>query len=183
MESLGGKRRGVRAASSSFTFGVAGHSELEKWTPTPNNIKALPKALRRYIQELQANAEYAVQLREQNAALVQECGWLGKQLLDLTSGHPTPWDGLWQRDVSDLKQTSTRSFLDWPNVTTSIKYAMGTTLVALAVFVLWLGSSSWSGYSRVRVANGTDWYWYDHMTYGAPAARPDNRDKKTVQNQ
>jgi hypothetical protein len=57
----------------------------EDWWPTPENINALPKPLRRYIHDLQTNVDPAgtmrenFRLRQENAALRRECEWLGQE--------------------------------------------------------------------------------------------------------
>ena len=49
------------------------------WTPTAENINALPKPLRRYIHDLQSNIDPAGMMRE-NFRLRQEVASLRKQL-------------------------------------------------------------------------------------------------------
>ena len=49
------------------------------WTPTAENLSALPEPLRRYINDLQANADLIEAMRE-NFRLHQEIAALRKQL-------------------------------------------------------------------------------------------------------
>ena len=57
----------------------------ESWTPTAENINALPLPLRRYIRDLETNADPAgtlrenFKLRQENAELRKEC----KKLADI----------------------------------------------------------------------------------------------------
>ena len=53
-------------------------SKYDGWTPTPENIKALPEPVRRYIHDIEANCDPAgivaenTLVRDQNAQLVAE---------------------------------------------------------------------------------------------------------------
>lgn len=63
----------------------------EDWTPTTDNINALPNALRRYIHDLQTNADPAgtlrenFRLRQENAALRAECERLARSSAGINS--------------------------------------------------------------------------------------------------
>ena len=54
----------------------------ESWTPTPENINALPEPVRRYIHEIESSMDFAgianltresFRLRQENTALHREC--------------------------------------------------------------------------------------------------------------
>jgi hypothetical protein len=67
---------------------VATFDISDNWTPTTDNINALPRPLRRYIHDLQTNADPAGTLREnfrlrrENAALRKGCETLANKKID-----------------------------------------------------------------------------------------------------
>jgi len=58
---------------------VADAPSFENWTPTPANLNALPKAVRRYIDQLQSDADLVGLMRE-NFCLRQEIAALKREL-------------------------------------------------------------------------------------------------------
>ena len=58
---------------------VADTPSVPKWAPTPENLNALPKALRCYIQDLESGVE-VVELMRENFRLRQEIVVLKKEL-------------------------------------------------------------------------------------------------------
>jgi hypothetical protein len=58
---------------------VADARRVAKWTPTPENLNALPKAVRRYIHDLESDADI-VDLMRENFRLRQEIAALKREL-------------------------------------------------------------------------------------------------------
>jgi hypothetical protein len=54
-------------------------TSVANWAPTPENLNALPKALRRYIHDLESDADI-VELMRENFRLRQEIAVLEKEL-------------------------------------------------------------------------------------------------------
>ena len=58
---------------------VDDRSSVANWAPTPENLNALPNALRRYIYDLELNADI-VELMRENFRLRQEIAALKREL-------------------------------------------------------------------------------------------------------
>ena len=58
---------------------VADTPSVASWAPTPENLNALPKALRRYIHDLESDADI-VELMRENFRLRQEIAVLKREL-------------------------------------------------------------------------------------------------------
>jgi hypothetical protein len=59
---------------------VADTPSVANWAPTPENLNALPKALRRYIHDLESDADI-VELMRENFRLRQEIAVLKRELV------------------------------------------------------------------------------------------------------
>ena len=59
---------------------VADTPSVANWAPTPENLNALPKALRRYIHDLELDADI-VELMRENFRLRQEIAVLKRELV------------------------------------------------------------------------------------------------------
>jgi len=60
---------------------VADRGSAANWVPTPDELKALPRALRRYIHEMESDADI-VDLMRENFRLRQEIAKLKRELVE-----------------------------------------------------------------------------------------------------
>lgn len=140
----------ISGARAALPQAVAELRRLHYFSPTPENIAALPRPLRQYISELESKSEHG-NIVQENSRLRGQCVELERQRRELQE----EYDSLARLNIQskEREQEATRSMLELLEENQKLKEAaqwMPRAQEALAQCALWLDYEEFirCGYSR-----------------------------------